>query len=642
MKEGRGNVQDTRQAAKIGVYVCHCGGNISDHVDVEAVCGRAAELPGVAVARHHMFMCSDPGQELIIKDVQSGAVNRVVVASCSPGLHESTFRRALARAGMNPYLYEHANIREQVSWVHHGRPATEKAVRLVSAAVAKAGRLQPLDHIRVEARPHATVIGGGVAGLRAAVDLAGRGIRVALVEKTPFLGGNLARLDRVAPAGEKASDLIAALAEKAVQNPAIRVHTCTIVKGFEGHVGDFRLVLEKAPLQKPASPSGFTQADLERIEAGTYIPFAGLYPAPVPEERAGFDIRTGVIIMATGFQAYTPGNGEYGYRAFKEVVTLADLHRLMAPASKPGDRLVIHNREIRSVVLIHCVGSREIPGIHPEREDHPLNEYCSRTCCTALLDAACTIRRRHPGTRVYELYRDIRTYGRGQEELYEAAARSGVVFARFEDDDPPAVSPAGEASGFPLQVRVRDILTFGEELCVPADLVVLATAMEPSDISEMAGLMKLSRGADRFLLEVHPKLRPVELPKAGILLAGTCQAPMDSGEACSSASAAAAKGASLLGRGHVALDPFVAVVDAEKCSGCGACVEACLVDGALQVSETDAAGRRGMRPEVVPALCAGCGACTAVCPEGAIQVNGYTLEQYETMVDCIASGHAAA
>jgi heterodisulfide reductase subunit A len=626
---------------KVGVYICYCGGNISDHVDVEAVRDRVGNLPEVAVARTNMFMCSDPGQELIMQDLKNGTVNRVVVASCAPSLHETTFRNTLIRSGMNPYVYEHANIREHVSWVHHGDTATDKATRLVSAASVKAGLLKPLEPIRVDAKPHATVIGGGIAGLRAVKDLADRGIEVTLIEKSPFLGGQTARLDRVAPTGEIAADIISDLAAQVLANPAVTVHTGSVVENFEGYVGNFKLGVKKRLPQFADGPDEIKRNNPGKMKPGMYIPFAGVFPGPVPAAE-DLTIETGVIVLATGFRSYVPRRGEYGYRKFKEVITLPDLIRILAKEQAGGDRLTVNGKQIRSMAMIHCVGSRQIPGIHPEDELGNLNEYCSRTCCSATLSAANFIRETYPGTSVYEFYRDIRTYGRGQEELYDRASQNKVVFLRFEAEDFPEVIENSYADDFPLLVKVKDTLTFGEEVEVPADLVVLATGMEATGISELVGMMKLPVGTDRFLLEVHPKLRPVELPQAGILLAGTCQAPMDIGEACNAAGGAAVKAAALLGRGYVELDPFVAEVDIAKCNGAGACVEACLVEGALSLVEMEVDGQKVQRAQVAAALCMGCGACVAVCPQNAIDINGWTLKQYEAMVDRIVADDVAA
>lgn len=640
MTDEKNDKETTAGNGKVGVYICYCGGNISDHVDVEKVRESMEKIPGVGVARTDMFMCSDPGQEMIMKDLKSGTVDRVVVASCAPSLHETTFRSAISRAGANPYIYEHANIREQVSWVHHGDPATAKAIRLVAAATAKAEGLKPLEPIRMEARQHVTVIGGGIAGLRAAKDLADCGVEVALIEKSPFLGGQLAQLEHLAPTGDPAADLITALSGQVLNDPRITVHTCSLVETFDGYVGNFTLGVKKQP----------QETDREKLASlnpsdrtpGEFIPFTGVLPESVPARAEEFIIETGVVVLATGFKSYTPRRGEYGYAEFHEVITLPELIRIMAENKSADKFLEINGRRIRSMSMIHCIGSRQIPGIHSEDESGNLNEYCSRTCCSATLSAANTIRQTYPGTRVFELYRDIRTYGRGQEELYEQASKNKVIFLRFEAAESPEVNRYDGSDGFPLRVKVKDTLTFGEEVEVPVDLVVLATGMEPNNVSDLVDMMKLPVGPDRFLLEVHPKLRPVELPVGGIMLAGTCQAPMDVGEACSAAAAAAVKAAALLGRGYVELDPFVAEVDLEKCRGTGACVEACLNEGALNLVEMEVDGEKVQKAQVTSALCLGCGACVAVCSENAIDINGWTLKQYEAMVDMIVADEETA
>jgi heterodisulfide reductase subunit A len=627
---------------KVGVYVCYCGGNISDAVDVEKVCDQVRKVQGVVVARSNMFMCSDPGQEMIIEDLKSGAVDRVVVASCSPSLHEATFRQTLVRAGVNPYVYEHANIREQVSWVHHGDAATQKATHLVTAAAAKAARLKPLEPIRVEVQPLALVIGGGVAGLKSALELAESGLQVCLIEKSPFLGGQVAQLDRLAPTGETASAIIGELTHAVLNHPAIAVHTSAQVEGFEGYIGNFKIKIAK---QSPSDP-GFADR-LERLSQSTqglgeFVPFVGVMPTAIPTSREEIDLDAGVIILATGFKPYQPRQGNYGYKEFPGVVTLPEFIRLLAAAEDRGGILTLNGRSIRSLALIHCVGSRQIPGIHEENEGGYLNEYCSRTCCSATLYAANLVRDNYPKTRVFDFYRDIRTYGRGQEEFYAQASQNRVLFFRFNAGEEPQVLRNPDSKGPPLLITVKDVLTFGEELEVPVDLAVLAVGQEPSPIPDLVEKMKLPVGADRFLQEVHPKLRPVEVSVAGIFLAGTCQAPFDVGETCAAAAAAAVKGASILTRGYVELDPFVAEVDLSKCQGTGACVEACPAEGALGMVEQIVEGQKVKRARVNPALCLGCGACVAVCPENAINVQGWTLKQFEAMVDAIVSDEIGA
>jgi heterodisulfide reductase subunit A2 len=627
------NKHETQRPERVGVYICHCGGNISDHVDVARVAEEVQKIPGVLVAHTNMFMCSDPGQQLIQEDIKSGKVDRVVVASCAPSLHELTFRNAIKRVDMSPYLYEHANIREQVSWVHAGEKATRKAVTLVAAAVAKARNLEPLAPIRVDARRHATVIGGGVAGLRAALDLSRRGIAVTLVEKTPFLGGQVAKLDRLAPTGEAAEAVIRQLTEAALNNPQIEICTCTQVIRSEGYVGNFKLTLDRRSPEHSIQTAAAGGMAFDALAPGSYIPFAGVFPEVLPAEAREWVLETGVIVFATGFQPYAPQEGEYGYLKQPEVITLPELIRQMAEGRPSGRRLAVGGREIRRVAFIHCVGSRQIPGIHEPGPDGQLNEYCSRTCCSAILQAAVRIRETCPETQVFEYYRDIRTYGRGQEEFYDRAAKANVIFFRYEPEAPPAVERAG-GKDFPLRIRVNDTLTFGEELTAEVDLVVLAVGMEPSPIADLVEALKLPVGVDRFLQEVHPKLRPVEVANTGILLAGTCQAPMDVGEACAAAQAAAAKGTSLLVKGYVELDPFVAEVRAELCTGHGVCAGVCPIEGAITLT---AAADQGRKARVNPALCTGCGICVPECPQKAIEVKGWTLKQYEEMVDAIVA-----
>ena len=588
----------TTKTDRVGVYICYCGGNISDHVDVEAVRNRVEKMPGVAVARTEMFMCSDPGQEMIIEDLKSGKIDRVVVASCAPSLHETTFRDAIKRAGSNPFIYEHANIREQVSWVHHGDTATNKATVLIASATAKAKRLKPLDPIRVEAKKHTTIIGGGVAGIKTALDIAQTGIEVTLIEKSGILGGQLNHLDRLAPSGEKASDILQEFLDQIVNYKNITIHTNCIIENVTGYVGNFRLDV-------------VTKSDNKK-----------------------FNIDTGAIVMATGSVSYTPYDGEYGFGRHEQVIVLKDLIHILKENKSSGSVLEVNGKPIKNMVMIHCVGSRQIPGIHKPKENGKLNEYCSRTCCAAMLNASNQIRENFPGTGIYEMYRDIRTYGRGQEALYTQASKNKVVFMRYEADALPEITPS-PLPDYPLQVKIKDSLTFNEEMDVPVDLVVLATGIEPDDVSGLASMMKLPIGTDQFLLEVHPKLRPVEFPITGVFLAGTCQAPMDAGEACNAAGAAAVKASALLRKGYIELDPFVAQVDIDKCQGHGACVEACLKEGALELIETTIEGKIHKKARVTAALCLGCGACAAVCPEKAIDINGWALKQYEDTVDAI-------
>lgn len=597
---------------RIGVYVCHCGGNISDVVDVEQVAQAAAKLPNVVVVRRNMFMCSDPGQNMVCEDIENESLDRVVIAACSPSLHEFTFRRTLVRAGLNPYLFEPANIREQVSWVSKSDPqgATDKATRLVAAATAKAGLLAPLEPIRVDAGQLVAVIGGGIAGLRCAQDLSRRGFRVTLIERSPALGGHMAELGRVYPTEEMARDLLNPLLEEVSADSNILTLTRAEVIAASGYVGNFRLTVRRGPAE---SNSG-AQAEETEIEAGA-------------------------IVVATGFDHYEPRKGEYGYEEHPQVVTLPQFIRLLGEAGPASGKLTHNGRTIENVCLIHCVGSRQVEGVHEPGPDGQVNDYCSRVCCTAALRTANEVRERFPGVNVFDFYQDIRTYGRGHETYYEDSCRGGVMFFRYTAEVPPVVAKPESQNGSPLVVRVKDTLTFGEELEAPADLVVLVTGMVPADISGLVEMLKLPRSADRFLQEVHPKLRPVELAVDGVLIAGTCQAPMDITESCAAASAVAAKAAALLATGTIELDPFVAHVDLEQCDGCGDCVEECRFTQAITLVDTDVGGRREKRAAVNTALCMGCGMCVAVCRPRAIEVAGWRLDQFEAMVDALAADY---
>lgn len=670
MPENTAHTDDIR----IGVYTCYCGGNISDAIDCETVAAALRDEPNVVVARTNMSMCSDAGQAMIEEDIREHGVNRVVVGACAPALHERTFRGTVARAGLNPYFYHHVGIREQASWVHANQRqcATEKAVRLMRAGIAKARRLEPLAPISLKAEKHALVIGGGIAGLRAAWDIARRGIRVTLIEKSPFLGGHMAQLDTLFPDGSDARELLHAMIDKVTAHPEIDVFTQTELTAVRGYVGDFEV--ELTTQQRGVSPD-FAHFDAAvdacpvtvedefnyglTTRKAIYRPYDTAWPNTpaidwqhcigcgeclqfghngikldnTPETRT---IRVGAFVVATGFTPYEPRAGEFGYGTHPEVVTLPQMIRLLALAT-PGKPLRWQGRDIWSVALIHCVGSREVPGVHEPQPDGQVNNYCSRYCCTATLHLANELRERYPGTHVFDLYEDIRTYGRGHEAQYDRASAQMVRFLRFHGDERPQVLPAPEGDLSPLLVRVRDHLTWGEELDIPADLVVLATGMMPNPVDDIVRLLKISAGTDRFLLEVHPKLQPVETAVPGVVLAGTAQGPMNIQETCAAASAAAAKVAVLLAQGEVELEPFVARVDLGKCDGSGECVKVCAYEDAIALEPVSVAGETVMRARVTPANCVGCGVCVSACPNRALDIQGWTLEQYDAMVDAIAA-----
>lgn len=596
-------------APRVGVYVCQCGGNISDVVDTQTVAETAKLIPGVTLSRVHTFMCSEPAQAMIAEDIQKEQLNRVVVASCSPFLHELTFRTAVQRGGLNPYLYEHVNIREQVSWAHHGDPAgaTAKAIRLIAAAVQRLRHVEPLEQIRLPNHRRALVIGGGIAGLKAAGDLAAKGLPVVLVEQGPDLGGRVTALSTLFPTEEDAAALVRRLIEDVRQNPNVKVLTGTVVKAVSGFMGNYDVTV------------GGAAAAADRVSP--------------PHKEVERHLTVGTILVATGYDYYQPTDGEYGFRQHPQVITMPDFIALLGRTS--GETLQWQGRPVRRLGFMHCVGSRQIEGVHPPQADGKINDYCSRVCCTTTLHQALAAKRRFPDLAVFDFHQDIRTYGRGHEDYYRQASQAGVVFFRFHGDELPVVEPG--SNGAPLQVRLKDWLSWGEEVVAPLDLLVLAVGMTPRDNQSLIRLLKLPTGADRFLQEVHPKLRPVETAVNGILLAGTAQSPMTIDETLASASAAAAKAAVLLAHDEVELEPFKARVDSEKCIGCGLCFAECAYEGALLRENGDREGQPITRAKVNPGLCVGCGACVPVCPTRAIDLQGWTLDQFEAMVDGLLS-----
>lgn len=667
--------QDPVEEPRIGVYVCNCGGNIGDVVRCRQVAEALGKLPDVAVSREHMFMCSDPAQLMIKEDVEKHGVNRVVVGACSPFLHEQTFRRAVSRAGLNPYLYTHIGLREQDSWVHHHRDdeATEKAVRLMSAGIAKARYLEPLDPIRLEAKQHVLVIGGGVAGLRSAWDCARRGLAVTLVEKSPFVGGRMARLHRAFPTEGAVRESLQQLVEKVTSHPDIQIFTRAEVVDVKGYVGDFHIqirqhargvddnfkeveaALADCPVEVPDEfnygltkrkaiirpfPGAYPQLpaiDWETYEASrSYLPANGS-SLHLADELQTHEVNVGAVVLATGFRPYQPFPGEFGYGELPEVITLPQLERLLDEAGPTKGKLEWNGRAVRSLALIHCVGSRQVEGIHQPQPDGQVNDYCSRVCCTAALRAANEIRQRFPQVNVFDLYQDIRTYGRGHEEYYTRASQNRVTFFRHNPEDQPRVAPAPTGDSVPVLVKVKDTLTGGAEIELPVDLVVLVVGMMPEPVDDLINLFKINAGNDRFLMEVHPKLQPVETAVAGIVLAGTAQGPMNILESSAAASAAAAKVAGLLGQAQVELEPFVARVNQELCQGSGDCVAACPYEGAIALTDIQLNGKTVQRAVVTPANCKGCGACVGVCPNFAVDLLGWTLKQYDAMLDALVA-----
>ncbi len=657
---------------RIGAYTCYCGGNISDVVECERVAKALSGLPNVVASRTNMSMCSDAGQALIEDDIKNNHVNRVVIGACAPSLHEKTFRATVERAGLNPYLYHHVGLREQDSWVHGDDPegATKKALRLMTTGLAKARLLKPLESIQLVAEKHALVIGGGVAGLRSALDIARSGIDVTLIEKSPFLGGRMAQLETVFPTEEQARETLHTLIEQVTAHPKITVHTLAQLVDVSGYVGDFRIRIQQdsrgvTDENADAAIAACDQEVADEYNYGLtkrkliYRAYPGCYPSTpavdwancpdgklelkvngqnitLENEPKTFELKVGAFVMATGFNPYTPHDGEYGYGEIPEVITLAQFIRLMALVEE-GQELEWNGHPIRDVALIHCVGSRQIDGVNEPQDDGQINPYCSRVCCTASLHMLNTLHERFPKINLFDIYQDIRTYGRGHEEYYSEALENMVRFIRVRGTSLPEVTSAPQDDTHPVLVNAMDYLTHGEELEIPVDLVILAGGFMPRQIDDLIRMLKISPGTDRFLLEVHPKLRPVETAVSGVVLAGSAQGPMNIQESCASAAAAASKVVILLGQGMVELEPFVAWVNPDLCTGSGECVEVCAYKDAITLETSSENGKQVTKAIVTPANCVGCGACVSACPNQAIDVQGWTLGQFEAMIEAIVA-----
>ena len=646
-------------AKRIGVYVCHCGGNISDTVDVEKVVEAIKNYPGVVVAKHFMFMCADAGQKMIEEDIKKYNLDGVVVASCSPKLHEMTFRNCVARAGLNPYLFYHVNIREDVSWAHSDNPeeATKKAIRHVKAGIEYVRHAKPLEKIKVKTIPSVLIIGGGIAGIRAALDLSRMGVNVFLVEKSPFLGGRTAQIWKVFPTGETGKEIVRRLIEELKKRDNIAVYTNAEIESFSGFLGNFtvkikvypRYIVKKHPRITEAIkkcpievPNEFDYGLTKR--KAIYIPYEGAYPdLPVidmkhcnkcgecvkilgdavdfNQQQQTITLNVGAVIVATGFDAYEPKEGEFGYKKFQNVITLPQFERIL-DISNNEEKIMFNGKEVKSIAFIYCVGSRQIP-TGPEK----VNEYCSRYCCSVTTHLNAELFKKFKDLTIYNIYRDIRTYGK-YETYYEEAGRKGAVFIRYDPNDPPQVCAEGDK----LLVTVRDLLTNREEIEIPVDLVVLVTGMVARENKKLEDILKLPIGRDGFYQEIHPKLRPVETNIAGILIAGTCQGPRNIQETLASASAAAAKAASIVLRETIELEPLVAFVDPSKCNLSKLCMKECPVN-AIQEKEYEGLG---VKAWVNEALCIGCGACVAVCPTEAIQLKTLSTDQIRAMIKAMA------
>ena len=573
-------------ARRIGVYVCHCGGNISDYVDIDRVIASVEDEPGVVVARQTMFACSDASQQDMQKDIEEQHLDGLVVASCSPKLHVTTFRGVAKRAGLNEFEYSQVNVREQASWIHGNDPdgTTVKAIGLIKAGIARTRLSEPLEPIVVDTTQKSLVIGGGVAGMRAAIGLADVGIGVFLVERESGLGGHVATLGRLYPHGRNGAELVAEMVRQIGERPEITVFTGAEVLSKSGSFGNYKVGL------RVGNPGSET-----------------------------LTVEVGSIIVATGFDTYEPQAGEFGY-GVDGVVTLPEFKALL---DSTEGRLAFNGRPVRDIVYVYCVGSREAS------DKEGCHAYCSRYCCAATVAASVELSKRDPSVHQYHLYRDMRTYG-SYETMYTESRKLGSVYLKFEPDDPPEVRKGADGR---VNVVVRDVLTQGERVAIPADLVVLVTGMVPRDNEQLISTLKLPVGGDGFFNEIHPKLRPVETTVDGVYIAGACQGPRNSAESVASGLATVTQSAVILKKGYAELDPLVAVVHADACTGCGDCLSTCPYS-AIEISG-DGNGSGPRLVTISQTACKGCGGCVPLCPENAIDLLGYTNAQITSMIDTL-------
>lgn len=643
---------------RIGVYVCHCGKNIGGTVDCKDVADYARTLPGVVLSEDSLYTCSEPGQEQIKTDIGKHGLNRVVVASCTPRLHEPTFRAVCESAGLNPYLLEMANIREHCSWVHlhEKEAATEKAKDLVSMAVQKAARLTPQLELTVPVTRKALVIGGGVAGIQAALDMADSGYKVYLVEKSGSIGGRMAQIDKTFPTMDCSICILAPKMSEAGRHPNIELMTFSEVKGVKGHIGNFEVeVLKKARYVTQSCTSCGDCTDVcpqlvpDEFEVGLafrkaiYIPFAQAVPSRFAvdmehclnsagiiacdkcyqacghkcidfsdrDETITLDV--GTIVVATGLDVFDPtGLTEFGYGRFQNVVTTLEFERLINAGGPTSGELVRPSDGVRpkKVAFIQCIGSRS----------KRTNPYCSNVCCMNTIKDALLIKEHWPETEITVYYIDIRAFGKGFEDLFSRCKREGVQFIRgipgeIVEDTSGSLTVIGENTL--LGARYRQTM----------DMVILSVGIKSQvDAPSIQRLLNLATDGDGFYMEAHPKLRPVDTTSGGVFLAGAAEGPKDIKDSVTQASAAAARANILMSKGEVKIPAITAQIDPEKCTACGLCARVCpyhAIEGDKKLGYY----------RVIQAACQGCGTCVPECRFGAIDQTHFTEAQIRSQID---------
>ncbi len=648
---------------KIGVFICHCGINIAQNVDVDALTDYARTLPSVVVADHYKYMCSDNGARLIKDSIKKHALDIVVIAACSPRMHETFFRDKLTEGGANPYRLEIVNIREQCSWVHKDKPtATEKAKALIRSGVGKAQQDEPLTPSTIPVIPEALVIGAGIAGIQASLDLANDGFKVHLVDHDPSIGGHMAQLDKTFPTLDCAACILTPKMAEVANHKNIELLTYSHVQSVEGSIGNYTVKIQQKPRfvdttkctgcgdcaaacrLKNRVPSEFDQGMGNR--SAVYMPFPQAVPLKYTidptkclylsrgkcgdeplckkacaQDAIAFDQKeeilerkVGAIVVATGYDLLDPAAlYELGYEQHKDVITTLELERLInSSGPTKGEILRPSNQQKpKSVTFILCVGSR----------DETQCTWCCRIGCMTALKQIYLLQEKLPDIEINLCYQDVRSYGKGYEEFYRKVRGQHTNLFR----------------GRPSEVRQKtDHLTMdiydtttNKLYEIQSDLVVLVPAMVPrATAAETARLLRLTLSGDGFFLEAHPKLRPMDTFVAGVFIAGCCQGPKDIQDTVAQASGAASRAATILSKKELEIDPMIAMVDEDACTGCGICVDICPYD-ARSINE------KNRIAEVNSALCTGCGGCVAACPSNASIHKNFTKKQILNQVDDI-------
>lgn len=567
---------------RIGVYVCWCGTNIAKMVDVDRVTDLVGKIPTVVVSKNYKYMCSDPGQELIATDIREHNLNRVVVAACSPRIHELTFRKALEKAGLNSYLFEMANIREQDSWVHDNREeATKKAVELVTAAISRVRYHEPLNKRSVDINPATLVIGGGIAGMSAALEVANAGKVVYLIEKDNELGGIARHFDLTYPYLYDAGNMLNLMIRRTSNHPNISVFFNTLITSVTGYIGNFETT----------------------IQAGTK-----------QEQKLTF----GSVVVATGLQPFDASRvHQYGYGRLPDVITSVEFEDLL----RKGNVRTKAGKIPENIAIIHCVGSRN-------KEYH---EYCSRTCCMVALKFANQLRSLLPDANIYDLYADMRAFGKGCEELYAETSKKNIIFMMFDQQNElPQIIKSVVPKDPPMLIFFHEKIS-GHGLEIPADMVILMVGMESNpDVKDIAHAVGISICGNAFYIEKHPKLDPIATTTGGVYIVGTCHGPKGIPDTVAQAKAAAARVLATINQGSVHVEVTTAEVNEALCCGCQTCIMVCPYTAIRYQFEKKVSF-------VNEVLCKGCGTCGSTCPTGAIRSKHFTDQQILSQINGLFS-----